>query len=77
MITERVDDIPLLVAKLEESNLSQHLNRYFPDHGNWTGLDGGKLAVGFLTYVLSLGDHRLNHVESWAGERLFTLRHSL
>ncbi|EAY28366.1 IS1634 family transposase [Microscilla marina] len=77
MITERVDDIPLLVAKLEESNLSQHLNRYFPDHGNWTGLDGGKLAVVFLTYVLSLGDHRLNHVESWAGERLFTLRHSL
>ena len=54
MITERVDDIPLLVAELEKSKLSEYLNHHFPDHGNWNGLDGGKATVGFLTYVLSL-----------------------
>ncbi len=77
MITERVDDIPLLVAKLEQSQLSEYINHYFPDHGNWSGLDGGKVAVGFLTYVLSCGDHRLSRVEDWVAERLHTLGHCL
>ena len=53
MITERVDDIPLLIAELEKSELSHYLDQYFPDHGNWQGLSGGKVAVGFLTYLLS------------------------
>lgn len=77
MITERVDDIPLIVAKLEKSQLSDYINQYFPDHGNWSGLDGGKVAVGFLTYVLSCGDHRLSRVEDWVAERLHTLQHCL
>jgi transposase len=77
MITERVDDIPLLIAELEKSNLSEYLNRYFPDHGNWSGLDGGKVTVGFLTFLLSCSDHRLNRMEQWASERIHTLGHCL
>ncbi len=77
MHTERVDDLPLLIAELEKSQLSEYLNRYFPDHGNWSGLDGGKVTVGFLTFLLSCSDHRLHRVEPWADQRLYTLRHCL
>jgi len=77
MITERVDDIPLLVAEFEKGKLSELLNQIFPDHGNWLGLSSGKVTVGFLTYILSCSDHRISHVETWAEERLNTLRFSL
>lgn len=77
MITERVDDIPVLIAELEKSELSNYLDQYFPDHGNWQGLSGGKVTAGFLTYLLSCGDHRLNRVEPWVKNRLYTLRHCL
>ena len=50
MITERVDDIPLLIVELEKSQLSNYLKQYFPDHGNWCGLDGGKVTIGFSFY---------------------------
>lgn len=74
---ERVDDIPLLVAEFEKSGLSDLLNQHFPDHGNWQGTDGGKVTVGFLTYILSCSDHRISHVETWATERILTLSHCL
>lgn len=77
MITERVDDIPLLIAEFEKSQLCEYFNQHFPDHGNWTGLDGGKVTVGFLTYILSCADHRLSCVEAWSAEHLYTLRHCL
>ena len=77
MITERVDDIPLLIAELEKSELSAYLNKHFPDHGNWRGLDGGKVIVGFLAFLLSCSDHRLHRVEPWAAKRLHTLSHCL
>jgi len=38
MITERVDDIPLLLTELQKSSLTELLNEHFPDHGNWQGL---------------------------------------
>ena len=74
---ERVDDIPLLIAEFEKSELSQLLDQYFPQHGNWQGVSGGKATVGFLTYILSCSGHRVSHVETWALERLLTLQYSL
>jgi hypothetical protein len=75
--TERVDDIPLLITAFEKSNLSELLNEYFPTHGNWQGLDIGRITVVFLSYILSCGDHRLSHVEPWALARLETLRYCM
>ena len=72
MITERVDDIPLLLAELEKSKLSTYLEEYFPDHGNWSGLSGGKVSLVFLAFILSCNDHRLHRLEPWAAERLHT-----
>jgi transposase len=74
MITERVDDIPLIMAELQKSNLAELLTQQMPDHGNWKGADSGTVAVIFLTYVLSQADHRTSHVEDWLSQRIHTMR---
>ena len=74
---ERVDDIPLLIAEFGKSELIELLEQYFPDHGNRQGISGGKATVGFLTYILSCGDHRTSHVETWALQRLITLQYCM
>ena len=38
------------------------------------GLSLGWVSVLWLTYILSEGDHRLNHVAPWAKQRLHTLQ---
>lgn len=63
---ERVDDIPLLLNQMEKLNLSELADQHFKRHGNWQGLSLGKVLVGWLSYLLSQGDHRLNQVEEWA-----------
>jgi len=74
IISERVDDIPLLLAQLERMGVQPLLDEHFPTHGNWTGLSLGWVGVLWLTHILSQADHRLNHVEPWAEQRLHTLR---
>lgn len=74
MITERVDDIPLILAELQKSNLAKLLTEQMPDHGNWQGADSGTVAVIFLSYVLSEADHRTSHVEKWLSQRIYTVR---
>jgi len=71
--TERVDDIPLLLAQLRKMQLAELIDDQFPAHGNWQGLSIGHVVVVWLAYILSEGDHRLNHVESWAAGLLKTL----
>jgi transposase len=74
IISERVDDIPLLLAQLERMGVQPLLDAHFPTHGNWTGLSLGWVGVLWLTHIVSQADHRLNHVEPWAEQRLHTLR---
>ena len=38
IISERVDDMPLLLAQLERMGVQPLLDEYFPTHGNWVGL---------------------------------------
>ena len=63
---ERVDDIPLLISQMQKLGLSGLIDKYFKRHGNWKGISLGKVVVGWLAYILSQGDHRLNQVEAWA-----------
>jgi len=37
MISERVDDIPVLLAQLERMGVQPLLDEHFPTHGNWVG----------------------------------------
>ena len=72
--TERVDDIPLLLAQLDRMGVQPLLDEYFPTHGNWGGLSLGWVTVRWVTHILSEANHRLNHVAPWAAPRLHTRR---
>ncbi|MDB9524989.1 IS1634 family transposase [Oscillatoria sp. CS-180] len=77
LTTERVDDIPLLLAQLERMGVQRLLDEHFPTHGNWQGLSLGTVAVIWLSHILSQADHRLNHVQPWVEGHQETLRGSL
>jgi len=72
--TERVDDIPLLLAQMQRMGIAGLLDEHFPTHGNREGLSLGELTIIWLTHVLSEADHRMNRVQPWAERRLETLR---
>lgn len=74
LTTERLDDMPLVLAPLERLGLQPLLDEQFPTHGNGVGLRLGWVRVLWRTPRLSEGDHRRNHVAPWAQERLHTLR---
>jgi transposase len=73
IITERVDDIPLLLEQMQRMGLPTLLDTHFPTHGHWTGLSLGWVSTIWLSSILSRGDHRLVHVEPWVAQRLWTL----
>src|SRR4030095_2468921 len=73
IITERVDDIPLLIEQMQRMGLPTLLDTHFPTHGNWTGLSLGWVSTIWLSSILSRGDHRMVHVEPWVGKRLLML----
>jgi transposase len=75
--SERVDDIPVLLAQWERMGVAALLDAHFPTHGNWTGLSLGQVAVVWLTHILSQADHRLNVVQPWVEGRRETLQASL
>src|SRR5919202_6586405 len=72
IITERVDDIPLLHAQMPRMGLPTLFDTHFPTHGTWTGLSLGWVSTIWLSSILSRGDHRLVPVEPWVAKRLWT-----
>jgi len=73
MITERVDDIPLLLEQMQRMHLPTLIDHHFPAHGNWHGLSLGWVSTIWLSSIWSRGDHRLAHVEPWVANRLWPL----
>lgn len=74
VITEQVDDIPVLAATAEYMGLAELLDEHFVAHGNWQGISHGKMLTGWLVHILSKADHRMNQVQDWADKRLETLQ---
>ena len=72
--TEQVDDFPVLIAQTERMGVAELLDRNFTVHGNWQGLSLGWIGTTWLGHILSVGDHRLNHVQSWVEKNLLTVR---
>lgn len=70
---EPVEDLPILLAKLERMRIRELVDRHFKTHGNWQGCSPGTLVVIWLTYILSEGDHRLSEVQEWVVARVNTL----
>jgi len=53
------------------------LDRHFPVHGNWQGLSLGWTGTAWLGHILSVGDHRLNHVQPWVEKNPQTVQRSI
>lgn len=69
IISERIDDIVLLLHVLMQMGLPQLLNKHLLRHPNQEGLDWGWVITIWLSYILSEGDHRKVSVREWVGQR--------
>src|ERR1044072_7213968 len=71
---EVVADLPVLWATLERLDLPATLDRHFPTPHRWKGpLTPGEVLAVWLVFILSQGDHCLNHVEPWVAQHHGTL----
>jgi len=74
VITERVDDVALLLGQMMKMGLPEILDTYLPRHWKQEGLSWGWTAVIWLAYILSEGDHRKVAVETYVAGMKQTLR---
>jgi len=65
MITERVDDVALLIGQMVKMGLPEILDRHIPCHWTQRGLSWGWTAVIWLVYIVTEGDHRKVSVETY------------
>lgn len=65
IITERVDDVALLIAQMVKMGLPEILDRHIPRHWTQRGLSWGWTAVMWLAYIVTAGDHRKVSVETY------------
>ena len=65
MITERVDDVALLIGQMVKMGLPEVLDRHIPRHWTQRRISWGWTAVIWLAYILTEGDHRKVSVETY------------
>jgi transposase len=71
---EVMADLPVLWATLQRLQLPALLNRQYPAPLHWKGpLSPGEVLSVWLLFVVSQGDHCLNHVPSWVAQHQGTL----
>jgi transposase len=66
IITERVDDVALLIGQMITRGLPEVLDRHIPRHWTQRGLSWGWTAVMWLAHLLTEGDHRKVAVEVYS-----------
>ena len=65
IITERIDDVALLIGQMITMGLPEVLDRHIPRHWKQRGLSWGWTAVMWLAHILTEGDHRKVSVEAY------------
>src|SRR5437868_9075276 len=66
---EVVGDLPVLWATFQRLDLPATLDRHFPAPLHWKGpLTPGEVLALWLLFLVSQGDHCLNHVERWVAQ---------
>ena len=63
-ITERVDDVALLIGQMVKMGFVEVLDHHIPRHWKQRGLSWGWTAVIWLAYILTEGDQRKVSVET-------------
>jgi transposase len=75
IITERIDDVALLIGQMVKMGFVEILDRQIPRHHQQRGLSWGWTAVIWLAYILTEGDHRKVSVEAYIKGMKCTLSH--
>jgi transposase len=75
IITERVDDVALLIGQMVKMGLPEVLDRHIPRHWTQRGISWGWTAVIWLAYIVTEGDHRKVSVETYLRGMKHTLSH--
>src|SRR5436853_7052660 len=75
MITERVDDVALLIGQMVKMGLPEVLDRHIPRHWRQRRLSWGCTAVIWLAYIRTEGDSRKVAVETYLKGMQHTLIH--
>src|SRR5947209_14851304 len=71
---EAVADLPVLWATFQRLDLPATLDRHFPAPLHWKGpLTPGEVLSVWLLFLVSRGDHCLNHVQPWVAQHQGTL----
>src|SRR5436305_13495443 len=71
---EAVADLPVLWATFRRLDLPATLDRRFPAPLHWKGpLTPGDVLAVWLLFLVSQGDHCLNHVQPWVAQHQRTL----
>src|SRR5467141_267240 len=65
IITERVDDVALLIGQMVKMGFPEVLDRHIPRHWTQRGLSWGWTAVIWLAYIITEGYHRNVSVETY------------
>src|SRR5437867_940445 len=65
IITERVDDVALLIGQMVTMGFPEVLHRPIPHHATQRGISWGWTAVIWLASILTEGDHRNVSVEAY------------
>src|SRR3989442_12491223 len=75
IITERVDDVALLIGQMVKMGLPEVLDRHIPSHWTQRGISWGWTAVIWLASIVTEGDHRKVSVETYLKGMQHTLSH--
>jgi transposase len=71
---EAVADLPVLWAIFQRLDLPAALDHHFPTPLHWKGpLTPGEVLAVWLLFLVSQGDHCLNHVQPWVAQHQRTL----
>jgi transposase len=71
---EAVADLPVLWAAFQRLDLPATFDRHFPAPLHWKGpLTPGDVLALWLLFLVSQGDHCLNHVQPWVAQHQGTL----
>jgi transposase len=71
---EAVADLPVLWTLFQRLDLPATLDRHFPPPIHWKGsVTPGEVLAVWLLFLVSQGDHCLNHVQPWVARHQGTL----
>ena len=66
----RLDEVPVLFTVHQKIEIAGILDDLLSRHPNWVGeLSFGRVVIGWLVFILSTSDQRLNQVEDWVEQR--------